>query len=412
MNILFLTVSRINDLSDKGIYTDLMRKFAKEGHSVFIVTPLERRYKQSTELVRNGVTSLLRIRTLNFQKAGLFEKFLSALLINIQFKRGIGKHFGSVRFDLVLYSTPPITFTRLVGQLKSKYSSVSYLLLKDIFPQNAVDLGYMRKNSLLHRYFLKREKKLYRISDFIGCMSAGNVEYLLRMNPEINPGKVEINPNCHELYEISATSSEKKLIRKNLNIPEDAVLFVFGGNMGISQGIGFFIKFLESQINGTGVFFLIIGSGTESKKIHAWFNARQPSNAIFLPEMAKQDFNKILKACDAGMIFLDRRFTIPNFPSRILSYLENKLAIIAATDSSTDLGQVIVRNGFGLWSEAGDLDSLAKNVSFIAGNPHLCKIMGEKGYNYMKDNFSVDISYNAIVNHFPGCYAFQESFEN
>ena len=53
MNILFLTITRFNDVEDKGIYTDLMRKFRDEGHNVYVVTPLERRYKQKTSLREN-----------------------------------------------------------------------------------------------------------------------------------------------------------------------------------------------------------------------------------------------------------------------------------------------------------------------------------------------------------------------
>jgi glycosyltransferase involved in cell wall biosynthesis len=400
MNILFLTVSRINDLTDRGIYTDLMRKFAIEGHNVFIVTPLERRYRQRTEMVKTGTISLLKIHTLNFQKASLFEKFFSVQLINSLYKRGISKFFKGIKFDLVLYSTPPITFTRLVRYFKSMHSSVSYLLLKDIFPQNAVDLGYIKRHSPIHRYFMKKEQKLYEVSDFIGCMSAGNVDYLLRNNPGIPPAKVEINPNSHELFDISASESEQKLIREKLSIPAEAALFVFGGNLGKSQGVGFLIDILESELTRQGVFYLIIGSGTEYRNLRSWFNQRHPSNALLIPEMNKNDFNNTLKTCDVGMIFLDRRFTIPNFPSRLLSYLENSLPVIAAIDTATDLGRVIVDNGFGLWSESGDLDSFTRNAGLLSCDRELRKSMGKRGLKYMKDNFTVAKSYDTIIRHF------------
>ena len=99
------------------------------------------------------------------------------------------------------------------------------------------------------------------------------------------------------------------------------------------------------------------------------------------------------------MIFLDRKFTIPNFPSRLLSYLEYKLPIIAATDKNTDLGNIIEENNFGLWSEAGDLPALSKNISILSQSSVLRRKMGQNGYDFLLNNYTVAHSYNTITNH-------------
>ena len=151
MNLLFLTISRITDVRNHGIYTDLMRKFRDEGHSVYIVTPHERKFGKNTELVESdGV---------NIQKTNVVEKGIGTLLIESQYKSAIKKHLKGVKFDLVLYSTPPITFTKVIKFLKKGNPDIiSYLLLKDIFPQNAVDIGMFGKNSLFYRMFRKKEE--------------------------------------------------------------------------------------------------------------------------------------------------------------------------------------------------------------------------------------------------------------
>lgn len=91
-----------------------------------------------------------------------------------------------MKFDLIIYSTPPITFQRAVEYVKERDNAQTYLLLKDIFPQNAVDIGILSKNGwkgLIYKYFRKKEKKLYGISDRIGCMSEANCKYILSHNP-------------------------------------------------------------------------------------------------------------------------------------------------------------------------------------------------------------------------------------
>ena len=154
MNIIFLTLSRIADVRSRGIYTDLMREFRDEGHSVYIVTPHERKFEKNTELVESDGVKILGVKTLNIQKTNVVEKGIGTLLIESQYKSAIKKYLKGVKIDLVLYSTPPITFTKVIKFLKKENPEIiSYLLLKDIFPQNAVDLGMFSKKSLFYKIF-------------------------------------------------------------------------------------------------------------------------------------------------------------------------------------------------------------------------------------------------------------------
>lgn len=202
MNVIFLTIVRISDIEERGIYQDLMRKFRDEGHQVFIVTATERRLDQDTSLVDSHGVKILNVKTLNVQKTNIVEKGIGTLLIESQFKSAIKKYLSNTPFDLITYSTPPITFTNVVKYLKRKSpKAISYLQLKDIFPQNAVDIGMFGEKSIFNWYFRKKEKALYKASDFIGCMSPANVEFVLKHNPEISPERVEVAPNSLELKE-------------------------------------------------------------------------------------------------------------------------------------------------------------------------------------------------------------------
>jgi glycosyltransferase involved in cell wall biosynthesis len=397
MNILFLTITKFDNIADRGIYTDLMRKFCAEGHDVYIVSPIERRYKLPTTFVKQDGVSLLKVKTLNFQKTNLVEKGISTLLIEYQFLTAIKIYLPSIKFDLVLYSTPPITFTKVVRYVKSKGSVKSYLLLKDIFPQNAVDLGMMKSNGILHKYFSKKEKSLYAVSDFIGCMSNANVKYLCKHNTSIKPEIVHVNPNSVEPVNNNLTSKEKAEIRRKFGIPLNITTFVYGGNLGKPQGIDFLIEVLEANIQNEAVFFVIVGSGTEFEKIKKWFELNRPKNSILLTILPKVEYDRLIQACDIGMIFLDKRFTIPNYPSRLLSYLENKMPIITATDSNTDIGKEAEANGYGFYCESGNIELINKQIDLLSTDLYLVKSMGRLGYKYLMNNFTVDKSYSIIM---------------
>jgi glycosyltransferase involved in cell wall biosynthesis len=398
MKVLFLTIARFTDIELKGGYPDLMRKFRDEGHDVFIVAPFERRYKKSTTLEEQNGTHLLGVKTLNIQKTNFFEKGIGTILIEYQFKRAINKLLKGIKFDLILYSTPPITFTNIVKSLKKKHNAISYLLLKDIFPQNAVDLEILSKNSLIYKFFRNKEKALYNVSDYIGCMSPANVEFVLKHNKFVSENCIEINPNCIEL--INKSNKDRIKIRKKYSIPEDTTLFIYGGNLGKPQGIDFIIDVLSTNINKDDRFFLIIGSGTEYYKMEKWISITKPKNIILLESLPKFEYDELVQASDVGLIFLDHRFYIPNYPSRLLSYLENKIPILSATDINTDIGKISEENGYGYWCESNNVANFNFCLERYLKNNEKIKTMGEKGYQFLLNNYTVEISYSIIMKHF------------
>lgn len=189
MNVLFLTLLDFSTIDENGIYTDLMREFIKDGHDLYIISPTEKRKNKPTNLIDNGKVKILKLQIGNTQKTNLIEKEISTLTIESKFKNEIKKYFSDVKFDLVLYSTPQITLQKAVEFVKFRDQAKTYLLLKDIFPQNAVDLGMLKTSgikNLIYKYFRDKEERLYKISDYIGCMSNANVEFLLKNNPSIS----------------------------------------------------------------------------------------------------------------------------------------------------------------------------------------------------------------------------------
>jgi glycosyltransferase involved in cell wall biosynthesis len=394
MKILFLTLAKIDSIENQGIYTDLLRKFRDSGHEVIVVSPIERKFGNSTKLIISDGVMLLNVWTTNVQKTNLVEKGISTLLIEGLYFFAIKKYVDYRDVDLILYSTPPITFTNLIKWLKNKSNAVTYLLLKDIFPQNAVDLKLMSKGGLIYRYFRKKEKKLYHISDFIGCMSPRNLNYLIKENPELSLQKLEINPNSIEIKYIE--NIKKVNLYDKYRIPSEKVIFIFGGNLGLPQGIEYLKGAIKHCQSLTEAFFLIIGDGTEYLNFYNWIESERPENILLLREIPKSEYDEILNLAHVGLIFLNPLFTIPNFPSRLLSYLSNKLPVICATDSQTDIGEIATNNNFGFKCLTSDYNLFYEHVSKLLNN-NIRENMGINGYRFLKKEYSVDKSFELII---------------
>lgn len=402
MNVLFLTLLDFSTISENGIYTDLMREFVKDCHNLYIISPTEKRKNEPTKLIDDNEVKILKLQIGNTQKTNLIEKGISTLTLESKFKAGIQKYFNEVKFDLVLYSTPPITLQKAVDFVKQRDNAKTYLLLKDIFPQNAVDLEMIQTTgirSLIYKYFRKKEKSLYKTSHYIGCMSNSNVEFLLKHNPSIHDEIVEVCPNSIEPIDINITEYEQKQIREKYGVPIDKTVFIYGGNLGKPQGIDFLIKCIRENQANEKSYFLIVGSGTEFGKLQVFFEKVKPKNAMLLSQLPKKDYEILANSCDVGLIFLDSRFTIPNFPSRILSYMQASVPVLAATDVNTDIGKIIEKGEFGFWCESRDAIEFNKKLNQLS-DVNLRKQMGANARRYLEDNYTAKHSYEIIMSHF------------
>lgn len=403
MKVIYITQSNINNINETGIYATLMRRFNTKGHHVYIISPAERRLGQETHIIDSDGAKILKVKTLNIQKTNVVEKGIGILLIENQYKNAIKKYLGDVKFDVILYSTPPITFTSVVKFLKKRNPlAISYLLLKDIFPQNAVDIGMFGERSIFNWYFRKKEVELYKISDYIGCMSPANVKFLLEHNDFLDKNRVEVAPNAIELkekkFEEGQEKAERHYIRKKYDLPTDKPIFLYGGNLGKPQGIDYLIKCLDANKNRQDCYFVVVGNGTEFNKLSNWYSLNKGRRVKLMQRLPEEDYDILVRSCDVGLIFLDHRFTIPNYPSRLLGYIQNKMPVLCATDPNTDIGRIAEENGYGYWCKSVKPEDFTALVDKMLKSDR--KAMGEKGYQFLKENYTVDKPYNAIVSHF------------
>ena len=400
MNVLFMTIGKMDNIEEHTIYCDLLRYFRDAGHSVYTISPYEKRTGLQTAYEEKNGIHMLHVRTGNVTgMVSLIEKGLAQLSIEPIFIKAIKKYYSNVKFDLVMYSTPPITFCNAIEYIKRRDNAKTYLLLKDIFPQNAVDIGMMSKSGIkghLYKFFRNKEKKLYGLSDYIGCMSPANVEYVKQNNPEIDNYRVEVCPNCIEVVDKSINEEERRSIRKKYDIPLEKRVFVYGGTLGKPQGIDFLIECLHSQENSKDNYFLIVGDGTEYGKIEEFVKSSNQNNIRLMKRLPQEDYDTMVGACDVGMIFLDHRFTIPNFPSRVLSYMQAKIPVLACTDSNTDIGKIIEEAGFGSWCESNDVNGFVECVNKIMQ----IQSVAEKEWNYLNKYYSTRNGYDIIMKHF------------
>lgn len=396
MKILYLTIS-YPSAGNRNLYTDLVEELKKTGHDVTVVMAEESAKIDKSKLSFENNIEVLRVKVGNQFGVGLVEKGITTLKVKPLLKKAINRYLSDREYDLILYSTPPVTLADLVVYCKKKYKAKSYLMLKDIFPQNGIDLNLFSKKNVLYKYFRLKEKKLYQCSDRIGCMSNANINFVNEQEEYEFSNKLELFPNTMRIE--NQLNINRQAIRTKYELPMNQRIFIFGGNLGKPQAIDFLLEPIRMLADYKEAYFLIVGDGAEKNKILDYINKENPTNLKFIAKLPREEYDKIMKACDVGLILLNSKFTIPNYPSRIMAYLHESLPILAATDAVTDIQTLVVDEAkCGYWCESVNPVEFVNQVKLLTEDDKLRDKLGENGRNYLAKQFDVKLSVKLLEN--------------
>lgn len=397
--VLFIT----SDFPQNGkgnLYFDLVTEFLRNQDTIDVIVPQERKNKQKSIMIETDNLRVYRAKFLNFRgKVSIIEKGIATLIQGYFYKRIVKKYFHE-KYDIVVCATLPISYNSVFKYLKKKHNTFTYLLHKDIFPQSAIDLGILSSKAIMYKVFKRMESRLYLNSDKIGVMSNRNIEYLLSANPYLPKSKFEVCVNSvipKTIAEVASLKSRRQTTRDKYGLPQNKLLFVYGGNISRAQGIEFIISILPEFDKISEAHLVFVGSGNEFDNLKSNIKLNEYKNTSIISKIEKSEFDILVAACDVGLVFLDYRFTIANIPSRSLTHMEFQQPILAATDEFTDFKEFIVDNDIGLWSPSNNITEFIDNVNRYIIDKTLIYRQGINARSYLEEKMNTTVSYSTIM---------------
>ncbi len=392
MKILFLILEFPSSSNSSNLYVDLALEFKKNGHEVFVITPGEN--NESTSLKIERGLNVLRVKTLKQRGVeNFFIKGIAQLLLPFQFNAAYKEYMKHHSLDLILMPTPPITLVNVVKKIKKVTNAKFYLILRDIYPQGAADLDLV-KLKIAYYYLRYLEIKIYKIADIIGCMSRGNIDYILRHNQYLNKEKFKLLPNWQST---ELTSDFNLNVRSKYNLTNKFIV-LFGGTIGYAQKVENIITLANEYKKNEQIVFLVIGDGVKKKYLESMVKEARLNNVIFMNSLPRNEYLQFVRDSDVGLITIDERFTVPTLPSKTTSYFLLKLPILAVIDKHTDYGKFLNDAKGGLWSIGGDDVTLFKNFNLLYKSKELRYELGNSGYNYFMKHLTSEQAYLNIMN--------------
>lgn len=347
---------------------DLSIEFLRQGHDVTVMVSSPD-LKNSYELEEYRGVRVLRLKTLPTRDQGYVKRAIHESLLSFSMWSSLQKSpLRDESWDAIVWYSPTIFLGPFVGRLKSANVCPAYLIIRDIFPEWAADMGLMSKG-LPYWYFKAVARYQYSVANIIGVQTPGNRVYFRKWETE--------NRKLEVLYNwLDDTPAQHCSIQVSDTVLRNRKIFVYAGNMGVAQGMDILIRLAESYRENAEIGFLFVGRGSEAKRLRSVIESKGLCNTLFFDEIDPDEILGLYAQCSVGMLSLDPRHETHNIPGKFLSYMQAGLPVLASVNPGNDIVELIQSEGVGAVTTTPVLDSLQRASSEIlenlGGETHSC----------------------------------------
>lgn len=372
---------------------DLAAGFVKAGHEAVVLTCDDTIRTKLLVRDEDGAT-VARVRTGQIKGAAKVLRAIQEARLSPVFWNAARDFLLAHPADLIVFYSPSIFFGALVGRLKALWRCPAYLILRDLFPQWAVDAGLLKKG-LVWSYFRRVELRQYAVADCIGVQSPANLHYFRESLPDCEyPLEVLYNWASLEPRHVPARDFRGKLGL------QDRVIFFYGGNLGVAQDLGNIIRLAAALRSHAKAHFLLVGEGSESERLKDSIRAERLTNIQVLPSLPEDEYLALLSESDVGLVSLDRRLKTHNLPGKLLSYMERGKPVLASVNAGNDLQAILEAHRAGVCLVNGEDQALASAARRLTEDDSLRVEMGRNSRRLLEHLFSADAAVQQILRRF------------
>lgn len=352
---------------------DLAAALVKAGHRPLVLVP-DSGLRQSCILEELEGIQVCRVWAPRTKDVRYFRRVAAEFALPWVLRRGFcSTPLANEPWDGILWYSPTIFLGPFVAWFKRRYRCRSYLVLRDLFPDWAVDAGVLGRGGVVHRLLKAVERFQYRQADVIGVQTPANVPIVAADAPP--DAVLEVLHNWLDMPAAPAVGGDHPAVvafrhRK---------IFVYAGNMGVAQDLGAFIALARELRHRPDIGFLLLGRGSEKARLASEVDALRLGNIRVEDQIPQEELSRLLARCHAGIIALHPAHGTHNIPGKLLTYLQAELPVLARVNPGNDLHDLVRAEGIGV-SVAGDsLAALVEAAVSLADDPDAGREMGRKG---------------------------------
>jgi glycosyltransferase involved in cell wall biosynthesis len=369
---------------------DLSIELVRQGHHVTVMLPAPSLNQSWALSDMNGVR-VLRLKAPQTKDISYVRRTMAEFLMPFAMKRQLhNSPLAEETWDGVAWYSPSIFHGPFVNSLKRANKCKSYLIIRDIFPEWAVDMGLMGRG-LPYKFFDAVARYQYSVADVIGVQTPGNLSYF--KNWQSHPKRqLEVLPNW-----LDQPVKKHCSIRINETTLAGRMIFIYAGNMGVAEGMEIMLDLAHRLVQREEIGFMFVGRGSEVARIKSIAHKHQLTNVLFFDEIDSDEIPDLYSQCSAGLMALDSRHKSHNIPGKFLTYMQCGLPVLANVNSGNDLVDIIRSEQVGYVCESNQIEEL-----LVLANQLIEKIQNHSNFSLrcqalFQRNFSVERVAKQIV---------------
>lgn len=371
---LYLSTNLYEDLANAGIDIELFVPLPTRGVSDEIRSGYK---KKKVEIKCKGNLKIHRVYILK-EKKSIFLRALRYLVMNVVF---IFKSF-SIRPDFIFVQSTPPTQGAMAAIIKKIKGVPLIYNLQDIFPDSLVGAGITKKGSLIYKIGRVIEDFTYKNSNKIIVISENMRTNIV--NKGVEDSKVCVIRNWIDNDVVKPIPPKDNYLFERFNISRDTFNVIYAGNLGYAQNIEVILyaaKYLEGYEK---IRFYIFGKGNQENEYKKIANAMQLKNLSFFPIQPYKEVSYVYSMGSVSVVPCKKGFGGSAMPSKIWSIMATGTPVLASFDFGTELQSLVEKEGIGLFSEAEDAQTLAKNILTLYKNPAMISVFGKAAREYIE----------------------------
>lgn len=399
-------------LGKSDLYADIIYCLSNMGHDITILAPsIEDDFSGKR---KEGKVEVIRVPLKPFiGNIPFFKKGIRIMEMSKKYIAAYNKYIADEKFDIILMATPPSSLYDVVKLAKKRSGAKFYLILRDIHPEcldrKKIPERFAKRtdvydeckrpygvNFFVEKLLFYQSQSLYKLADWVGCMSPGNQRYFKTIAPYIDDDRIVLLPNWYKGREYSGCKSDKLLEKYNL---KGKFIAIFGGTIGEAQAVWNIATLAKHNLEKKDVVFLIVGRGTKKGVLEDIAKKDNLTNIRFLNYLPREDYEQILELADLGLISIDEKYKVPTCPSKIIGYMALAKPVLAMFNKGSDYGEYYIdQTGCGLYSVDLNHKKMFENFDWFYSHPKERVLMGMAGYNYYKTHLTVEAVCNTLNN--------------
>jgi len=344
------------------------------------------------DVSRAGDVTLVRVRAGKIRRAPKIVRAINEIRLSRIIWKAARVFFETHPCDLLIGYSPTIFWSDLSDRIKALNGCNRYLIMRDIFPQWAVDAGLLSRHGPAYWYFRRQELRLYRSFDVIGVESAANLAYYAA--PPLG-GRYDVEV-LYNWTSIGAVQPVPFGLRDRYSL-QDKVIFMYGGNLGVAQDMDNILRLAGNLKDEKEISFLLVGDGSEADRLKREIERQKLGNVLLHPAVSQEEYMRILAECDVGLITLNRDLKTFNLPGKMLGYMELRKPMLASVNPGNELKSIVRDHKIGLVCDNGEDEILCKYALQLARDCGLRQDMGERAHVLLKEKFDVSKAAKQIL---------------